>query len=144
MARTPEPNVHGEGYGGTAGRRFQEHSEEWIDRHPEATAGVDDDDAADRAPRRDSLAAVPIEIVREERASHTGPAPSPPTRRARLTVFAVAVWLAVAGAVLSFLLPLAGLVCFIMAGLAAVVAAILGPGEAQPERTAEPPSSSRD
>jgi hypothetical protein len=38
--------------------------------------------------------------------------------------------------VLSFVLPPAGIVCFLMAGVAAVLAAILGPGEVKPERSA--------
>jgi uncharacterized membrane protein len=62
-------------------------------------------------------------------------------RRARLSFFAVAVWLAVAGAVLVFLLPAAGFVCFLLAGLSAVLAAILGPGEARTERSAAPDRS---
>jgi hypothetical protein len=165
MARTPPTNIRRERYGGAAGRRFQDRSQDWIDRHPDAAEGLDADRAGDepaidevverlsrdltdtvdeaRRDGRESLASAPIEIAREDAAPHDGPAPSPPTRRARLTFFGVAVWLAVAGAALAFVLPWAGLVCFVMAGLAAVVAAILGPGEPRPERTAESPPPPR-
>jgi hypothetical protein len=97
-------------------------------------------DAVDhaRADRSGGPSSYASDVVREDRAIPGAP-PSAPTRRARLTFFTVAVWLAVAGAVLSFLVPPAGLVCFVMAGLAAVLAAILGPREVRPERTADSP-----
>jgi hypothetical protein len=156
-------------YGGEAGRRFQDHSEEWIDEHDGVTRRhdpgfVDDDatrpddaisideviqrlsrdmsDAVNRAPmdERDELRTYATELVREDTSSSVSRLP---TRRARLSFFAVAVWLALAGAVLSFLLPSAGIVCFFMAGVSAVLAAILGPGEAQPEPTTDSPNDQR-
>jgi hypothetical protein len=131
-------------YGGEAGRRFQDHSEQWIDddpTRPDDAISIDEviqrlsrdmSDAVKRAPmdERDAFRTYATELVHED----TAPSRLP-TRRARLSFFAVAVWLAVAGAVLSFLLPSAGIVCFFMAGVAAVLAAILGPGEVQPEPT---------
>jgi hypothetical protein len=98
--------------------------------------------AVNRAPtdERDELRTYAAELLRED----TAPAGShgrSPTRRARLSFFAVAVWLAVAGVVLAFLLPPAAFVCFLLAGVAALLAAILGPGEVRPERSAEPDSA---
>jgi hypothetical protein len=87
---------------------------------------------------KNGIAGAADAIVREDAAPSDGPAPSPPMRRARLTAFAVAGWLAVAGMVLAFVMPWAGLTCFIVAGLVAVVAVILDRDEARPERTADP------
>ena len=143
------PRPERDRYGREAGRRFQDHSEQWIDddaTRPDDAISIDEviqrlshdmAEAVNRAPldERDELRTYATELVREDTAAS---APSRlPTRRARLTFFAVAVWLAVAGVVLSFLLPAAGIVCFFMAGVAAVLAAILGPGEAQPQPTTD-------
>ena len=99
-------------------------------------------EAVNRAPmdERDELRTYATELVREDTSSSVSRLP---TRRARLSFFAVAVWLAIAGAVLSFFLPSAGIVCFFMAGVSAVLAAILGPGEAQPEPTTDSPNDQR-
>jgi hypothetical protein len=87
-------------------------------------------DAVNRAPfdERDELRSYAREIVREDTAP-PGVESGSPARGTRLSFFAVAVWLAVAGAVLAFLIPSAGIVCFVMAGIAAVLALILGPGD---------------
>jgi hypothetical protein len=159
--RTHTSHVRHERYGGAAGRRFpdgsEDRSERWVDTHdagePDDLARTDDAPAIDIVVERlsrDMTDAVEHaqadggaghgsyakEIIREDTAPPGAP-PSLPTRRARLSFFAVAVWLGVAGAILSFIVPPAGLVCFVMAGLAAVLAAILGPGEVRSERTAD-------
>lgn len=166
MAQQPvAPNVRRERYGNEAGRRVQDRTERWLDDHPTAPlGGMDLDDprraddavsidevverlsrdmseAVNQAPmdERDELRTSATELVREDTTSSS--APRLPARRARLSFFAVAVFLAVAGFVLAFLLPPAAIVCFLMAGIAAVLAAVLGPGEPRPERTTEPPSS---
>jgi hypothetical protein len=94
-------------------------------------------DAVNRAPfdERDELRSYASEIVREDTAPPRVEA-RPPARRERLSFFAVAVWLAVAGAVLAVVLPPAGIICFLMAGVAAVLAVILGPADALVDRTA--------
>lgn len=87
-------------------------------------------DAVNRVPfdDRHELRSYASDIVREGVAPR-GVATAPPARRARLSFFAIAAWLAVAGAVLAFVLPPAGIVCFVMAGVAAVLAVIIGPGD---------------
>jgi hypothetical protein len=87
-------------------------------------------DAVNRAPldERDELRSYASEIVREDTAP-PGAEARPPAKRARLSFFAVAVWLAVAGLVLAVLIPPAGLVCLFMAGVSVVLALILGPGD---------------
>ena len=157
MATRPDPaNARRERDGGVAGGRFPERSErgrkgnglvaaETADdvTRPDDAISIDEvverlsrdlSDAVNRAPtdERDELRSYASELVRED----TAPGGSHgrlPTRRARLSFFAVAVWLAVAGVVLAFLVPPAGFVCFLLAGVAAVLAAILGPGEVRPE-----------
>ena len=165
MAEQPaSSNVRRERYGNEAGRRVQDRAERWIDDHPTAPlpAGDVDDprrsddavsidevierlsrdmsDAVNRAPmdERDELRTYATELVREDTSSASD-TPRLPARRARLSFFAVAVWLAVAGFVLAFLFPPAAIVCFLMAGLAGVLSVMLGPGEPKPERTSEPP-----
>ena len=102
-------------------------------------------EAVNRAPfdDRDELRTYASELVREDTSAPRAE-PRRPTRRARLSFFAVAVWLAAAGALLSFLVPAAGIVCFLMAGVAAVLALILGTGEATPEPTTDSSDSARD
>jgi hypothetical protein len=92
--------------------------------------GRDISDAVNRAPldERDELRSYASEIVREDTAP-PGVEAHPPARGSRMSFFAVAVWLAVAGAVLAVLIPPAGIVCFLMAAIAAVLAVILGPGD---------------
>ncbi len=116
-------------------------------RRPEDASSIDEvverlsrdmSAAVNRAPDedRDELRDYAADLVREDtapRAAQRGPTP-----RATLSFFALAVWLAIAGAVLSFLLPPVGVVCFVMAGLAAVLAAVLGRREPRPERSAQP------
>jgi hypothetical protein len=87
-------------------------------------------EAVNRAPldERDELRTYASEIVREDTAP-PGAEVRPPMRRAKLSFFAVAAWLAVAGGILAILMPPAGIVCFVMAGIAAVMAVILGPGD---------------
>ena len=165
MAREPSSsNVGRERYGNEAGRRVNDRTERWVDDHPAvASGGVAPDDprraddavsidevverlsrdmadAVNHAPLddREELRTYATELVREDT---TAEAPRLPARRARLSFFAVAVWLAVAGCILAFLLPPAAIVCFIMAAIAAVLAAVLGPGEPRPERTSGPPST---
>ena len=102
-------------------------------------------DAVNRAPfdERDELRSYASEIVREDTAP-PGVETRPPARRAKLSFFAVAVWLAVAGAVLAVFIPPAGVVCFLMAGIAALLGAILGPGDVgRRERTPAASGSSR-
>jgi hypothetical protein len=156
MATQPS-NVRRERHGGAAGRRFQERSEGWVDTHdagePDDLGRPDDAPAIDvvverlsrdltdavrreGAARRAGNGSYAEDIIREDTATPGAP-PSPPTRRARLSFFSVAVWLAIAGAVLAFIVPPASLVCFVMAGLAAVLAALLGPGEVRSEPTAD-------
>jgi hypothetical protein len=99
-------------------------------------------DAVNRAPfdERDELRSYASEIVREDTAP-PGVEARPPARRAKLSFFAVAVWLAVAGAVLMAFIPPAGVVCFLMAGIAGLLAVILGPGDGSARSTdsADPP-----
>jgi hypothetical protein len=87
-------------------------------------------EAVNRAPleERDELRTYASEIVREDTAP-PGAEVRPPVRRARLSFFAVAAWLAIAGGILAVLVPPAGIVCFLMAGVAAVLAVIIGPGD---------------
>ena len=96
-------------------------------------------DAVNRAPfdERDELRSYASEIVREDTAPSAA-TPRSPARRARLSFFAVAVWLAIAGAVVSFFIPPAGVVCFLMSGVAAVLAVILGPGDGIGSRATTP------
>jgi hypothetical protein len=97
-------------------------------------------EAVNRAPfdDRDELRSYASALIREDTSAPRADLQRP-TRRARLSFFAVAVWLAVAGAMLSFLVPAAGVVCFVMAGVAAVLALIVGTGEAVPEPTTDAP-----
>jgi hypothetical protein len=87
-------------------------------------------DAVNRAPfdGRDELRSYASEIVREDTAPPRVEARSP-ARGSRLSFFAVAVWLAVAGALLAIVIPLAGIACFIIAGIAMVLGVILGPAD---------------
>jgi hypothetical protein len=88
-------------------------------------------DAVNRVPFDESheLRSYASDLVREDAAPRAVHA-APPVRRARLSFFVIAVWLAIAGAALAFVLPPAGIVCFVMAAVAAVLAAIVGPGDA--------------
>ena len=162
MATRPDiGNTRQERYGGVAGRRNQEHGERWVrgngyaapaspdddDARPDDAVSIDEvverlsrdlSDAVNHAPNddREQLRNYAAELVREDTAP-SGSHGREPTKRARLSFFAVAVWLAVAGVVLAFLVPPAGVVCFVLAAISGVLAAFLGPGEARPERTAD-------
>ena len=96
-------------------------------------------DAVNRVPfdERHELRSYASELVREDTAPR-GVHPAPPARRARLSFFAIAVWLAIAGAVLAFVLPPAGIVCFVMAAVVAVLAVIVGPGDSVGSRATTP------
>ena len=87
-------------------------------------------DAVNRAPfdERDELRSYASEIVREDTAPPRVEARSP-ARGSRLSFFAVAVGLALAGALLAIVIPPAGIVCFIIAGIAMVLGVILGPAD---------------
>ena len=151
-------NASRERYGNEAGRRIQDRTERWLDEHEvPGTPGDSDDprraddavsidevierlsrdmsDAVERAPagERDEIRSYATELIREDTAPHQSRLPN---RRARLSFFAVAVWLALAGLLLTFLFPQAAIVCFLMAGVSGVLAAVLGPGEPRRERTA--------
>jgi len=92
-------------------------------------------EAVNAAPDEDhaTLRDYANELVREDTAPVS--AKSGPTRRARLSFFALAVWLVVIGAVLGILVPPAGVVCLLMAGLSGVLAALFGRGEVRNEPT---------
>src|SRR5688572_21275375 len=136
MATRPDTgNTGQERYGGVAGRRFQERSERWArggngyvppaspddDARPDDAVSIDEvverlsrdlSDAVNHAPNddREQLRTYAAELVREDTAPR-GSHGREPTKRARLSFFAVAVWLAVAGVVLAFLVPPAAFVC---------------------------------
>jgi len=132
-------------YGGEAGRRFQDHSEQWIGddpRRPDDAISIDEVIQRLSRDMSDAVYRSPTD-ERDDLRTYATRARRRPTRRTRLSFFAVAVWLAIAGAVLSFFLPSAGIVCFFMAGVAAVLAAIIGPGEVQPEPTVHSPNESQ-
>jgi fatty acid desaturase len=81
---------------------------------------------------RDELGEYEQQLRHEQ---STAPAhPRSPARRARITFFQIALWLAAAGVLLTFLMPAAGVVCLVMAGLAGILAAVLGPGDANPDK----------
>ncbi len=98
-------------------------------------------DAVNRVPfdERHELRSYARNLVREDMGPR-GVHAAPPARRARLSFFAIAVWLAVAGAVLAFVLPPAGIVCFVLAAVAAVLAVIVGPGDSAGARVTTPSS----
>jgi hypothetical protein len=153
MARPNSPDVERERYGGESGRRFQEHSTAWVHGDGTDDPGLDDEPvdelverlgremgaAVNRAPasEHDMLRDYASALVRENTAANT-PQATRPTRRARLSFFATAVWLVVAGVVFSLIFPPAGIVCFLMAGVAAVLAAVVGKGEVRSEPTSTP------
>jgi hypothetical protein len=156
-------DIHDERYGAEAGRRDQAHRTQWVrGRGREATrpllTPVDADDAdalhADdavsidevverlsremaaavhraAAGERDELHEYEMQLHQEEQ---TTTHPRSPAKRARITFFSIALWLAAAGVLLTFLLPSAGIVCMVMAGLAGILAAVLGPGDDTPDR----------
>jgi len=84
------------------------------------------------AGERDELRDYASMLAREQ--TETAPRPRSPTKRARLTLFSLAMWLVAAGLVLAFLLPPAGIVCLLMACLAGVMGAIVGSGDPKPEQ----------
>ena len=156
-------DIHGENerYGGEAGRRNQVHTTDWVRGRGvgalSTRTDVDDADAvrADDAISidevverlsRDMAAAVHRatdgerdELREYEQTLHheerNAPAhPRSPARRARITFFQLAFWLAAAGLILTFVMPAAGIVCLVMAGIAGLLAAFLGPRDAVPDR----------
>jgi hypothetical protein len=160
--RLENSDVHSERYGGEAGRRNQAHTIQWVrGRGRDATrpvlTPVDADDTAhadDAIPieevverlsrdmaaavhraaegERDELFEYEQQLHREQHEASTHP--RSPAKRARITFFSIALWLAAAGVLFTFLLPAAGVVCLVMAGLAGILAAVLGPDDAKPER----------
>jgi hypothetical protein len=160
MAHRTESDVHSERYGGEAGRRNQAHTTQWV-RGPDAIHPmplVDDDDTAhaddaisidevvDRLSRdmeaavhraadgeRDELHEYEMQLHNEQREA-ASTHPRSPARRARITFFSIALWLAAAGVLFTFLMPAAGIVCLVMAGIAGILAALLGPDDATPDR----------
>ena len=160
MAYRTESDVHGERYGGEAGRRNQEHTTQWVRGRDVMrpipppvddadTAHADDaisiDEVVERLSRdmeaavhraaegeRDELREYEQQLHREQSEAPTRP--RSPARRARSTFFAIALWLAAAGVLLTFLLPAAGIVCLVMAGISVILAAVLGPADGTPDR----------
>ena len=157
--RLETSDVHSERYGGEAGRRNQAHTIQWVrGRGRDALTPVDADDAAhaddaipieevvERVSRdmaaavhraaegeRDELHEYEQQLHREQRET-SSTHPRSPAKRARITFFSIALWFVVAGVVLTFLLPAAGIVCLVMAGIAGILAATLGPGDSTPDR----------
>jgi hypothetical protein len=160
MAYRSESDVHSERYGGEAGRRNQVHTTHWV-RGRDATRPilppVDDDDTAhaddavsidevvERLSRdmedavhraaegeRDELREYEVQLHHEQGQASTHP--RSPAKRARITFFSIALWLAAAGVLFTFLLPAAGIVCLVMAGIAGILAALIGPGDSSPDR----------
>jgi hypothetical protein len=132
MARPNSPDVERERYGGESGRRFQEHSTAWVHGDGTDDPGLDDepvDELVERLGREMGAAVNRGAGVRARHAArlceragsreHGGETPrrrTRPTRRARLSFFATAVWLVVAGVVFSLIFPPAGIVCFLYGG----------------------------
>jgi hypothetical protein len=150
MARPNSPDIERERYGGESGQRFQEHSTAWVHGDEAHDHDLDDEPvdelverlgremgaAVNRAPasEHEMLRDYASALVRENTAANT----PRPTRRARLSFFATAVWLGVAGMALSLVFPPAAIVCLLMAGVAGVLAVVIGKGEVQPEDTSTP------
>ncbi len=161
MAYRTESDVHSERYGGEAGRRNQVHTTHWL-RGSDVTrpilTPVDNDDTAhadDAIPidevverlSRDMADAVhrAAEGERDElheyehqlhhELAEASTRPHSPARRARITFFSIALWLAAAGVLFTFLLPTAGVVCLVLAGIAGILAAVLGPRDDTPDRS---------
>jgi hypothetical protein len=158
--RLENSDVHSERYGGEAGRRNQAHTIQWVRGRDatrpvltpvdaDATAHADDaipiEEVVERVSRdmeaavhraaegeRDELHEYEQQLHREQRETSTHP--RSPAKRARVTFFSIALWLAAAGVLLTFLLPAAGVVCLVMAGLAGIFAAVLGPRDARPDK----------
>jgi hypothetical protein len=155
-------DIHDERYG-EAGRRNQQNTTEWVrgrgttrplltpvDADDAEAVHADDaisiDEVVERLSRdmaaavrraaegkRDELHEYEVQMHHEQHEA-ASTHPRSPAKRARITLFSIALWLAVAGVLLTFVLPAAGIVCLVMAGLAGIVAAVLGPGDDRPER----------
>jgi len=145
---------HGGRDGDEAGRRNHVHTTRWLRGHggteDDDTAHADDaisiDEVIDRLSRdmeaavhraadgeRDELHEYEIQLHHDQHEA-ASTHPRSPAKRARITFFSIALWLAAAGVVLTFLLPAAGIVCLVMAGLAGILAAVLGSGDEMPDR----------
>lgn len=143
-------STESERYGGTSGRHFQEHSTSWVRRDPSVPDEEPVDDLVERlgqeigsASGRTSTPGRELhqhasELVHENAAAN--PATSaPPTGRARGAFVAMAVFLALGGIALLLFSSAAGIVCILMAGVAAAAAAALGRHEVLPEATSAAP-----
>ena len=159
MAYPTESDVHGERYAGKAGRRSRTHITQRLHGRDAArpVTPVDDEDMAhaddavsiDEVVERlsrdmedavhravdgagDELQEYEMQLHHEQRET-ASTHPRSPAKRARITFFSIALWLAAAGVLLTFLLPAAGIVCLVMAGIAGILAAVLGPGDDTPD-----------
>jgi hypothetical protein len=154
MAHRTESDVHGGRYG-EAGHRGRLHAVNGgapafltpmdADDAVHADDAISLDEVVERLSRdmteavhraaegeRDELREYASTLAREQ--TEASPRPRSPAKRARITFVSLALWLAAAGLVLMFVLPPAGIVCMLMAALAATMAAVMGPGDARPER----------
>jgi hypothetical protein len=154
MANRTEIDDHGERYGGEAGRLNQVHTTRWVRGapadaddadavHADDAASIDEvverlsrdmADAVHRAAEgeRDELREYEQQLHHEQSEASTHP--RSPAKRARIAFFSIALWLAAAGVLFTFLLPAAGIVCLVMAGIAGILAAVLGPGDSIPDQ----------
>jgi Flp pilus assembly protein TadB len=163
MANRPDSSdVHGARYGAGAGRRNQTHTAAWVrgrghdrirpvpqaedDDTAHAVDAVSIDEVVERLSRemdeavhraadgeRDELREYEHQVLREQQ---TGPSRRPvsPANRARNVFLMLGTFLAIAGIALMLVMPPAGIVCLVMAGIAAVMGAVLRPGDDTPER----------
>jgi hypothetical protein len=154
MAHRTESDVHGGRYG-EAGHRGRLHAVNGgapafltpmdADDAVHADDAISLDEVVERLSRdmaeavhraadgeRDDLREYANTLAREQ--TEASRRPRSPAKRARITFFSLAAWLAAAGFALMFLLPPAGIVCVLMAVIAGIMAAVVGPRDARPER----------
>jgi hypothetical protein len=157
MAYRTESDAHGERYGGEAGRRHHVHTTRWMHdaiemddvAHADDAISIDEvverlanemTDAVHRAAEgeHDELRDFERQFVHERQLVHeqqtgTTGAPASPAARARNTFLWLAMGLAIGGIALMFVLPPAGIVCFIMAGIVGALGFVLRPRDERPE-----------